>query len=338
MIATAVIGVDVGGTRIKSAVVDASGAVLDEATVPTPDRPGDAIGALVARIVAGHRRRLSGGASAHVEVAAVGVVVPGIVDDRTGTAHFAANLGWRDLPLGDLVAAHVPLPLAVGHDVRAGLVAEHRFGAARDARNVLFLPLGTGIASAVMADGHLLTDPWSGEIGHVVVDPQGRECGCGTRGCLETVASARAIGDRYAERTGLAADAAGLAADAAEVARRVAAGASAPHGSTAGPDEVARRVWDEAVQALAVTLAPVVAALGTNRVLVGGGLVRSGETLLAPLRRAVTARLGAGVSVDVRAAALGDRAGCLGAAALAMDVSGAVPLQRERPDRGEATS
>ncbi len=290
-----VIGIDVGGTRIKSALVGLDGTVLAEDVRATPSDIGARLGELAASIV--------GTLRGTAPVLGIGVAVPGLVDDTTGIGVWSANLGWRDLDLRAAVAAHVELPIAVGHDVRAGLLAEHRFGAARDVDNVLFVPLGTGLASALLSSGEIvLGSLWTGEIGHVIVIPDGPLCGCGQRGCLEAVSSAGAIARRWSEATG-------ITGDAEEVARRAVAG-----------EPVAVRIWDEAVEALAAMIAPVVAAAGTELVLIGGGLVRAGGVLLDPLTQALTVRLGGRHDVRVAAAALGDRAGSLGAAALAIDL------------------
>ncbi|MDN5767034.1 MAG: ROK family protein [Humibacillus sp.] len=338
MTPSAVIGIDVGGTRIKSAVITPAGTVLDELVLPTPEHIGDSIGTVVADLVGGHLARLADRATEQDPrfggIEAVGVVVPGVVDDVLGIGRYSSNLGWRDLDLRGLIGREVDLPLAVGHDVRAGLLAEHRFGAAVGADNVVFVPLGTGIASAVLSGGRLLADPRSGEIGHVRACADGPACGCGAHGCLETIASARAIGRRFTERLASAGDPSTLSAlpassapaTAADVAELVEAAAGSGVGGAAGADsrtQAALEVWHEAVEALATVLAPIVMALGTETVLIGGGLVRAGETLLAPLRQAVAQRLGAGLTVEVQAAALGDRAGSLGAGVLALEVLGA---------------
>lgn len=297
----AVVGIDVGGTRIKSALVTPDGQVLAETVRPTPDRVGDQLGEVAAKAVV----ELTAQAGDAVELLAVGVVVPGLVDDVAGIGVWSANLGWRDLDLRGGVAAHVDVPVAVGHDVRSGLLAEHRLGAAREADNVLFVPLGTGLASAILCRGQLVTGSlWTGEIGHIVVVPDGPLCGCGQRGCLEALSSAGAIGRRWSEATG-------LVGDAEEVARRAEAG-----------EAEASRIWQEAIDALAIMVAPVVAAAGTELVLVGGGLVHAGDTLLEPLRTALRARLGGRDDVVVEAAALGSRAGSLGAATIALDLVG----------------
>ena len=297
----AVVGIDVGGTRVKSALVTPGGEILAEAVAPTPAGVGPQLGEVAAKTVAD----LTARAGAAVELLAVGVAVPGLVDEAAGVGVWSANLGWRDLDLRGGVSPHVDVPVAIGHDVRSGLLAEHRLGAARESDNVLFLPLGTGLASAILCRGRLVTGSrWTGEIGHVVVVPDGPLCGCGQRGCLEAISSAGAIGRRWSEATG-------RVGDAEEVARRAAAG-----------EPEARRIWDEAVEALASAVAPVVAAVGTELVLVGGGLVHAGDALLEPLRAALTARLGGWDDVTVAAAALGDRAGSLGAATIALDLVG----------------
>ena len=297
----AVVGIDVGGTRIKSALVTPDGQVLAEAVRPTPEKVGDQLGEVAAKAVV----ELTARAGDAVDLLAVGVAVPGLVDDLTGIGVWSANLGWRDLDLRGGIAAHVDVPVAIGHDVRSGLLAEHRLGAAREADNVLFVPLGTGLASAILCRGQLVTGSlWTGEIGHIVVVPDGPLCACGQRGCLEALSSAGAIGRRWSEATG-------LVGDAEEVARRAEAG-----------EPEARRIWQEAIDALAIMVAPVVAAAGTELVLIGGGLVHAGDTLLEPLRTALTARLGGRGDVAVRAAALGDRAGSLGAATIALDLVG----------------
>jgi glucokinase len=190
----------------------------------------------------------------------------------------------------------------VGHDVRAGLLAESRLGAARGARHALFLPVGTGIAGALMLEGVLVSaDGWAGELGHMVVDPSGPPCACGAVGCLETIGSAAAVERAFAVQ-------AGERRTAEQVAALVATG-----------DPVATLVWQGAVSALGAAVAATVTLTGVDLVLVGGGLAESGETLLAPLRADLDGRLTFQRRPRVQKAALGDRAGCLGAACLAWD-------------------
>ena len=177
-----VAAVDVGGTRIKAALVDRSYDVVAALTVPTPADIGADIGSTVASAVGGLLATAERD-GAPSRLVGCGVVVPGLVDERRGVGVWSANLGWRDLPVRDAVAARLQVCTVVGHDVRAGLLAETRLGAARGARHALFLPVGTGIAGALLLEGVLVSgDGWAGELGHMVIDPAGPPCACGAVG------------------------------------------------------------------------------------------------------------------------------------------------------------
>jgi len=294
-----VAAVDLGGTRTKAALVDRDLGVVVRDVEPTPRDLAGTIGAAVASVVS----RLAA-SEPGMRVVGCGVVVPGVVDETTGVGVVSVNHGWRDLPIRSRVVEAVGVPTVVGHDVRAGLVAEARIGAAAGARHALFLPVGTGIAAALMVDGHVLGgDGWAGELGHVSIDPEGPRCPCGGSGCLEVVASAAAVGREYAARTG-------ELVDARVVAQRVVQG-----------DAVAVAVWDRAVSALARAIVATVTLTGIDLVLVGGGLAQSGETLLAPLRERVEALRTFQRPARIVPPALADWAGCLGAACLAWDAS-----------------
>ena len=193
------------------------------------------------------------------------------------------------------------MPVALGHDVRTGGLAEFTVGAATGVRNAMFMPIGTGIAAAVLVDGHRLdADGYAGEIGHIVVDPGGAVCGCGVRGCLETLGSAASIARRYAEAVGRP------VTRAAEVADAVRAG-----------DADAVRVWQDAVDALATAITTAITLLAPEVIAIGGGLAESGETLLEPLRAALDGRTTFQRTPRLVRATLGDNAGCIGAALLA---------------------
>ncbi len=234
-------------------------------------------------------------------VAAAGVVLPGLVDSLAGVARLSVNLGWRDFAVAEPLMNRWRVPVAVGHDVRAGLVAESRIGAAQGARHAMFLPVGTGIAAAMMVDGVVLdAEGWAGEIGHCSVRPDEELCSCGGRGCLEAVASAAALERSYHRHSG-------QARPAHEVSVLAAAG-----------DPVAAAVWADVVAHLAAALRAATTLTGIDLVVVGGGLAESGEQLLAPLREQLEAARTFQRQVRVVRAGLGDRAGCLGAAALAL--------------------
>ncbi|SCL62858.1 glucokinase [Micromonospora citrea] len=296
-----VVALDVGGTGMKCALVRPDGAVLHTERHPTDAGRGpDAVVDTILAVADG----LAGKARADgLTPAALGVAVPGVIDEARGVAVWSANVGFRDVPLRDLARARLGLPTALGHDVRAGGLAEARLGAGREDRHVLFVAIGTGIAAAHVVDGAAATGAHgaAGEIGHVLVRPGGPVCGCGRPGCLEAVASAAAIGRRYAAL-------AGVPATAADVAERAAAG-----------EPLAADVWREAVEALADGLATGQALFDVEAVVLGGGLARAGALLLDPLRAALHERMTFHREPRLVAAALGDEAGCLGAALLALD-------------------
>jgi glucokinase len=298
-----VIALDVGGTGMKCALVRPDGTVLHAERHPTPVAQGpDAVTATILDVAAG----LAGRARADgLTPIASGVVVPGVVDDVSGIAVWSSNVGFRDVPLRDLLAARLAIPAALGHDVRAGGLAEARLGAGRGERYVLFVAVGTGIAAAQVVDGRVLAGAHgaAGELGHILLRPGGPPCGCGANGCLESVASASAIGRRYAELSGRA------GAAAVDVAARAAAG-----------EPLAGTVWQEAVETLADGLLTAQALADAGTIVLGGGLAEAGDMLFPPLGAALEQRVTFHRLPRLVPAALGDTAGCLGAALLALDL------------------
>ncbi len=292
----AVVGLDVGGTTTKALLVDVEGRVVHEERRPTAHGP-DPVGGLAAELA----RLTDVAAGQGLIVVAAGVVTPGLIEEATGTVHFASNLGWRDLPLRPALQARVDVPVTTGHDVRAAGLAEQLLGAARGVSDVLLVTIGTGIASALVSGGHPVTGGTgaAGEVGHAPIRPGGERCPCGQRGCLEVYASGAGVARRYGARSGVPRTAAEV------VARR-------------DTDRVAAEVWAEATSALADALITATLLLDPSVVVLGGGLTAAGAALLDP----VTAGLAAGLTwrqpPPVRLTALGTSAGCLGAAALAM--------------------
>jgi glucokinase len=288
----AVVAVDVGGTSIKASVLDDTGVTLRRLDAPTPTADGpDAVVAALRSVV----RELTG-----PDVAAVGAVVPGVVDVPNGVARYAANLGWRDVPLAALLAADVGVPVAIEHDVRAAGHAERVLGLARDVADCLVVVIGTGIAGVMVSGGQHLrgaTD-LAGEIGHVPVYPDGERCACGQRGCAETYASAAAIARRYVAATG-------RQLTAAEI------------GRTRHDDPAAARVWDDAATALGLALATYTMLLDPSLVVLAGGLSAAGAALRDPVRDALAARLVWRPAPAVEISTLAGRAGEYGAALFA---------------------
>lgn len=297
------LALDVGGTGIKAGLVTPDGALTRTWRRATGIERGpraviDTIADFAAKLV-------EQAAADGTPVAAAGFALPGIIDERTGVGVFSATIGWRDVPFRELLGARLAVPVAIGHDVRAGGVAEARIGAGRGSARFVFLPLGTSIGGAIMIDGVPDLGPhgMGGEFGHIVIRPGGLPCGCGLHGCLAQYSSAGAVAARYAEAAGTP------NAGALDVAARLATG-----------DPIARRIWDEAVDVLADALLTTAALLDPDRVVIGGGLAEAGDTLMTPLAAAVTAKATYHALPELVTAELGDLAGCLGAGLLAWDL------------------
>jgi glucokinase len=304
------IGIDIGGTKVAGMRVAEDGTVLATQERPTP---ADDVPATV-ETVAGLAVELAAGGGE-----AVGVGAAGMVDFAAGTLRYAPNLAWREVPLRDLVADRTGLPCVVDNDANAAAWAEYRFGAGRGYRHLLAVTVGTGIGGGIVADGRLFRGAhgFAAEIGHIIVEPNGPRCGCGNLGCWEQVASGRAL-DRLA-RAEAARDPGGRIA-------ALAAGAEATgrHVSEAAreDDPAAIAVFAAVGRRLGEGIAGLVNILDPEVVVVGGGVAEEGAVLLDPARAAFVEAVEAPEhrpEVPIVPAALGNDAGAIGAAALALD-------------------
>ncbi|MDR1394317.1 MAG: ROK family protein [Bifidobacteriaceae bacterium] len=299
--------IDLGGTYIKGALVSPAGAVSFPRTVPT--RPGDGHQALAERLI--ELGRLLVNQAALVNRSApqvIGVAVPGLVDTERGVVRQAANLGWADYPVGQILTEAIGCPVAIGHDVTQAALAEHRFGAAAGAELAIVAPIGTGIAACVIYQGQAIRGAHGGivELGHLPLAGWDLPCGCGGQGCVERVGSASAIARRYAALSQTAGRTGQLDFSAEQVAQMAEQG-----------DELARKVWQDAIDAIAAGLTTLITVFDPERIVIGGGLSQSGEQLLGPLRRELADRLTFQVMPQVVATTLGPQAGVIGAAMVA---------------------
>jgi len=293
---TLTVGIDIGGTKVAAGVVDADGRVVDRTEMPTPTSDST-------ELVAAITDTARGFLSSH-DATAVGVGVAGLVDREGEIVRSASHLPLRDFPLREAVATAVGVPVVVDNDANAGGWAEVRFGAAAGCSDALFVGVGTGIGGALVIGGQLRRGAYGtgGEIGHLIVERDGRACPCGSRGCWEQYASGRAF-LRAAREAGF----------------DVAHGSEVTTAAEAG-DATAIGVFDEVGTWLGLGIAGLVAVLDPEVVVIGGGLSATGELLLAPTRRAfddyLTAR-GRHPEPRLVVAALGPDAGLIGAAELA---------------------
>lgn len=301
-----VAGLDVGGTAMKGTVVGRDGTVLHTRVWRTPRElgPDAAVQAVLdaaAELVA-----------LDPEIAAIGCVVPGAVNDLDGIAEWSENIGWRDVPFRRLLEQRTGLPIGFGHDVRAGGLAERVAGAGQGESDVLFMPIGTGISGAMTVEGVTLTGRYVGEIGHLDVG-SGRQCACGGVGCLETTSTGPSIARAYTERAGVHVDGAREVFDAAD---------------SGDADAVA--VLRIATDAIAHALAQYVSLLDPHVVIIGGGLAEAQERLLQPVRDALATLLTWQRMPRVVGAAFGGNAASLGACLLAREACAARPGDAEK--------
>jgi glucokinase len=307
------LGVDLGGTKILAAVVDEAGRVAATARAATPQAGPSAV---VEAIAATANRALEAAGLSRGAVRAAGVGAPGPADPATGMVYAPPNLhGWRDVALGDLVGERLGMPVAIENDANAAALGEHWVGAGRGVDDLLYITVGTGIGGGLILRGRVYygVSGTAGEVGHMVIVPGGPRCACGRLGCLEAVASGPAIAREAraalaAGRASVLSAVAAEALDAREVARAAAAG-----------DPLAREVFARAARYLGLATANLVNLLNPALVVVGGGVARAGELLLGPVRRIVAAEAfeRPAAAVQIVPAALGPRAGALGAAAAA---------------------
>jgi glucokinase len=306
-------GLDVGGTKVAGLLLDDGGRVLEEHSLPTMAE--DAEGAATALVDLA--RELIG---MEEDVVALGAGVAGLIDSRTGVCRFAPNLPWREFPVLDRLAEAVDVPVVVDNDANAAAWGEFRYGAGVGYREVLVATVGTGIGGAIISEGRLVrgAQGFAGEIGHVIVEPDGPRCGCGNLGCLEQVASGNAIGrlGRQAALDQPGSLIATLAGSAEEV-----RGNHVEEAARSG-DPIAVHIFEEVGRRLGQGLAGLANVLDPEVVVVGGGVVEAGELLLGPAREAFLDALEAPAfraEIPILPAVLGNHAGAIGAATLALE-------------------
>jgi len=302
---TPVLALDIGGTKLAAGVVDETGAT--HSFLVRPSRTELGVDAVLEDLFALGRDAVEQSGLPWTAIEAIGIGCGGPLDAERGVLLAPPHLpGWRDVPVSALAERMYERPVVLENDATAGAAGEHRWGAGAGVSNMVYLTLSTGVGGGVVIDGRLYRGSWGngGELGHVTVDWHGRRCrGCGRSGCLEAYVSGTSIAERAQE--------AGLdlrsAEDVAAAARAGDAGAVA--------------IWDETVEALACGLISIVNLFEPELVVMGGGVTRSGDQLLAPVRAAVRqgAMRPAGDAVDVVVSSFGDRVGVVGAAAIVYD-------------------
>jgi len=313
-----VIGIDLGGTKIRAVVVDARGAILGEDVRPTEADEGQR--AVIDRLVTSAQAAVVTSGVPFASTAAVGVTAPATVDFERGVLYQAPNLpGWDEVPLAALLRDRLGLPTVLENDANAAAYGEFRYGAGRGLRHLIYLTVSTGIGGGLVLNGQLYrgADGAAGELGHVTVDETGPPHNCGMVGCLEVMASGTAIARMAHEAVaaGRSAVLAHLSAERGELTAH-----EVDEAADAG-DPAATEILARAAHYLGVGLANYVNVFNPQAIIIGGGVSRIGRQFLEPafaLARTRAFRLPAG-TVKFTVAALEGRAEVLGVAALARE-------------------
>lgn len=314
--ATTLVGaVDLGGTKILSLVVDGAGRVRGEDLRPTEAAGGP--DAVLGRIHDSLRAAL---AAAGANLRAVGIAAPGPIDAERGVVVEAPNLpGWRNVPVVERLAAMAGCPVVLENDANAAAVGEFTAGAGRGTRHLVYLTVSTGIGGGLVLDGRLYrgANGAAGELGHLPLVEDGPPCGCGAHGCLEQLASGPAIARRARELL-----AAGRAPVLATLAAPEHVTAEIVHEAAQRGDPGARQAIAEAGRHLGSGLVAFVNLFNPDAIVIGGGAAKIGPLLWEPALAELRARALRLPREHVRVvpAALGDRSGVMGVAALAREL------------------
>ncbi len=311
------VGIDIGGTKIAGALVDIDGNIVAESKVPTPAQDPDALVDAVVALVT----ELSLGR----EVLGVGVAAAGFIDADQSNIIYAPNLSWRNEPFKAKLQAKLPLPVIIENDANAAAWAEFRYGAGKGFQHMVMLTIGTGVGGAVIVNGQMLRGGFgiAGELGHLRVVPNGKLCGCGQHGCLES----------YGSGTALLKAAKELASSDLEIGSRLRE-LEAQAGELTGAqvytailekDPGALQILTELGTWLGEAIGSLTAVLDPQVVVIGGGVSAAGDLLLNPIREAYLAHLparGFRPELEIKGAEFVNDAGVVGAADLVRSALG----------------
>lgn len=302
------IGIDVGGSAVKGAVIDETGKLYGEDSVTTV-KGGEIVNCIVAlcnRLTKLNKEAVKG----------IGIGCAGVIDSEGGVVVLARNLNLADFPLVKLLREKINLPVKITNDANAAALGEAKFGAGKNYKNSILVTLGTGVGGGIVIDGKLFEGNKSAgaEIGHMVIERGGEQCSCGRRGCLEAYASATAL----KKRTKWAMEEDAGSQMWKKYTSETATGKTAFE--FAESDTSAKEVVDRYVDYLACGLINLANVFRPEVIMLGGGISKEGERLTLPLQEILDREVFAAsyAPVKVTVATLGNSAGAYGAAALCM--------------------
>ena len=310
-------GVDVGGTNIKIGLVDIKGTIIADNYIKT-DKTKDYKG-ILDDIVEDIRLLCKKAGIDYHDVTGIGMGVPGVVDSRTGTVSYSANLGWRDVPIVHGLEVASGIRAEAANDANCAAWGEYKFGASRSMDNVILVTLGTGVGSGIIIDGKLFDGVASagGEAGHMIIVKDGKQCNCGLKGCWERYASATALIEQTQEA--MDADPHSLMHEVVRKYGKI-SGRTAFIAAERG-DAAAKKVVENYIDYIATGLINLGNIFHPNAIIIGGGVSNEGEALIAPLEDKVSSGLRANEhnpTGRIIGATLGNKAVLIGAASLVM--------------------
>jgi glucokinase len=309
------IGVDLGGTNLRAAIVNEDAKILGQAKMATKAQEGPP--AVIGRIIAVAKDAVKATGLSMSEITACGIGSPGPLNAATGILVYTANMpGWNNTPVAAPVGEALGVRTFLENDANSAAWGEYWCGAGRGSSEMAIFTLGTGVGGSVIVGGrlHRGSDQMAGHVGHIILVPEGRPCGCGAYGCLEQYCSATAVAREAREAT-----AAGVETGLAGLAPEAITAEAVAKAATAG-EPFCRDLLARTGRMLGIGMASVVNVLDPQVIVVYGGMVAAGELLLKPCRDAIRrlALRPASGNVKVVEAELGGNAGVIGAAGLAM--------------------
>lgn len=308
------IGVDLGGTNLKLALVSADGSIVDRASVPVGN---DRSATVIAELIGEQIRSLC--KTDKISGVSVGCGIPGIVDAERGIVHASPHFPpWHDEPMAKLIAHASGCEVSIDNDANLHALAEALHGAGRGHRNIVMLTLGTGVGGGIVLDGHVFhgDEGFAGEVGHIVIEPDGPPCGCGSKGCLELYAASQGFA-LHASRLDVRERDALLSAAKCNLSEITPEKIAVL--DDAG-DPIARKLWCEFGRYLGVGIASMMSVLGIMNFVIGGGIMRSWKRFQEETRRSVLEHTYPhhATKLQLIPAQLGEESGVMGAALLSM--------------------
>lgn len=316
-----ILGVDLGGTKIATALATAQGEILARGRRSTPAQAGP--DAVIKSICAAIDKILSAKRLEPSQLLGIGIAAAGIIDSDKGKVISSPNLpGWHEVPLRDAVEQRFGIPVYLGNDATLAALGEWRFGLKKGIANLIYITVSTGIGGGIIADGKLYTGVCgvAGEIGHMTIDINGPKCNCGNIGCWETLASGTALAREAVKQIGEGAKTSIIEfvnGDISKIDAKV-VDLAAKQG-----DELAKELISRLGYYLGVGLVNLVNIFNPELILIGGGVAKTGDLLLQPAIKVVKERAFStpANAVKIKPALLGDDSGILGAVAFVLEHS-----------------